>query len=93
MPLVLSSIVTGLCHLGAKPSINAFAFAVLRFYEESGDLNTLEPTDSNERGLKSKRASVSALTPGFPFSRMSLREMFTSQMEHSHVRRSDTDLQ
>lgn len=82
---------TGLCHFGAKPSSNAFA--MLGFYEESGDLNALAPTDSNERGLKSKRASVIALTPGFPFSRLSLREMFTSQMEHLHVRRSDTDLQ
>lgn len=87
MPLVLSSIVTGLCHLGAKPSINAFAFVVLRFYEESGDLNTLEPTDSNERGLKVKGPVFSALTPGFPFSRLSLREMFTRQMEHLYVRR------
>ena len=93
MPLVLSSIVTGLCHLGAKPSINAFAFAVLGFYEEFWDLNALSPTDSNECGLKVKGPVFSALTPGFPFSRLSLREMFTRQMEHLYVRRSDTDLQ
>ena len=73
--------------------MNAFAFAVLRFYEESGDLNTLELTDSNEQGLKVKGPVFSALTPGFPSSRLSLREMFTRQMEHLHVRRSDADLQ
>jgi hypothetical protein len=84
---------TGLCHFGAKPSPNAFVVSKTS-NNESGDLNTHAPTDSNERGLKSKRASVYALTPGFPYLLGGfLGNVPSREKEHLHVRRSDTDLQ
>jgi len=80
MPLMLSSIVIGLCHFRAKPSMKAFDFVI---FSRESDFSL----------LKNLRPVLRALALGFPFLLGSLRETFTWQMEHLHVRRSDTDLQ